>query len=70
MTHAFMEAVAAGLAKRDIATLRYQFPLEMGRKSPDAPATAHARCVLPWRKPHAGAPACSCSLAVNHLEGA
>jgi predicted alpha/beta-hydrolase family hydrolase len=32
MTHAFMEAVATGLAERDIPTLRYQFPfMEMGR---------------------------------------
>jgi predicted alpha/beta-hydrolase family hydrolase len=43
MTHAFLEAVAAGLAERDIATLRYQFPfMEIGHKSPNGPATAHA----------------------------
>lgn len=43
MTHAFMAAVAAGLAKRDIATLRYQFPyMERGSKRPDTPAVAHA----------------------------
>ena len=36
-------AVADGLAERDIATLRYQFPyMERGSKRPDAPKLAHA----------------------------
>ena len=43
MTHAFMTAVAAELAERGIATLRYQFPyMEKGSKRPDAPKVAHA----------------------------
>jgi uncharacterized protein len=43
MTHASMETVAAGLAERGIASLRYQFPyMEKGSKRPDAPAVAHA----------------------------
>jgi uncharacterized protein len=43
MTHPFMAAVAAGLAARGIATLRYQFPyMERGQKRPDLPALAHA----------------------------
>lgn len=43
MTHSFMAAVAAGLAARGIATLRYQFPyMERGSKRPDTPAVAHA----------------------------
>jgi uncharacterized protein len=43
MTHPFMAAVAAKLAQRGIATLRYQFPyLEQGRKRPDPPVLAHA----------------------------
>jgi len=43
MTHAFMQAVAAGLAARRIATLRYQFPyMERGSKRPDSPAIAHS----------------------------
>jgi predicted alpha/beta-hydrolase family hydrolase len=38
-----MEEVASGLADRDIATLRYQFPyMEKGSKRPDTPAVAHA----------------------------
>ena len=38
MTHASMETVAAGLAERGIASLRYQFPyMEKGSKRPDAP---------------------------------
>lgn len=42
MAHAFMTAFAEGLAVRQIATLRYQFPLmEQGSKRPDAPALAH-----------------------------
>jgi predicted alpha/beta-hydrolase family hydrolase len=43
MTHPFMEQVAAGLAERGIATLRYQFPyMEKGSRRPDPPAVAHA----------------------------
>jgi uncharacterized protein len=43
MTHPFMEAVAAGLAERGIATLRYQFPyMERGGKRPDPPKLAQA----------------------------
>jgi predicted alpha/beta-hydrolase family hydrolase len=43
MNHTFMQAVADGLAARDIATLRYQFPyMERGSKRPDSPAVAHA----------------------------
>jgi uncharacterized protein len=45
MTHSFMADVAAGLAERNIATLRYQFPsMEKGSKRPDPPAIAQA-CV-------------------------
>ena len=43
MAHPFMASVAEGLAARDIATLRYQFPyMERGSKRPDAPRIAHA----------------------------
>jgi len=43
MKHAFMAAMANGLAERGIATLRYQFPyMEQGSKRPDAPKRAHA----------------------------
>ena len=43
MAHASMEAIAAGLGERGIATLRYQFPyMEKGSKRPDPPAVAHA----------------------------
>ena len=43
MAHPSMEAAAAGLAARGIATLRYQFPyMEKGSKRPDPPAIAHA----------------------------
>lgn len=43
MTHNFMEAVATGLAARNIATLRYQFPyMEHGARRPDTPAVAQA----------------------------
>ena len=42
MAHPFMGAVAAGLAARGIATLRYQFPyMEKGGKRPDPPPVAH-----------------------------
>src|SRR6185503_11957295 len=43
MNHPFMSAVAAELATRSIATLRYQFPyMEQGGKRPDPPKLAHA----------------------------
>jgi uncharacterized protein len=43
MAHSSMEAIAAGLGERGIATLRYQFPyMEKGSKRPDAPRVAHA----------------------------
>ena len=43
MAHAFMAAVAAELAERGIATLRYQFPyMETGGKRPDPPKVAQA----------------------------
>ena len=43
MGHPFMEGVADGLAKRGIATLRYQFPyMERGLRRPDAPHLTQA----------------------------
>lgn len=43
MQHPFMAAVAAGLAARRIATLRYQFPFtEKGARRPDPPRVAQA----------------------------
>jgi predicted alpha/beta-hydrolase family hydrolase len=43
MRHAFMEKVAAGLAERGIATLRFNFPyMEAKKGRPDQPAVAHA----------------------------
>lgn len=43
MAHPFMASVAAGLAQRGIATLRYQFPyMERGGRRPDPPAVAQA----------------------------
>lgn len=41
MRHAFMEGIAAALADRAMATLRFQFPYaEQGRRRPDAPQVA------------------------------
>ncbi len=43
MDHPFMAAVAAELARRGIATLRYQFPaMERGARRPDPPPLAQA----------------------------
>ena len=43
MQHAFMAAMAEGLAARRVATLRYQFPfMEQGSKRPDTPKLAQA----------------------------
>ena len=43
MNHLFMAAVAAGLAERGIAALRFQFPyMEQGARRPDPPKVAQA----------------------------
>src|SRR5690348_8955110 len=43
MAHKSMAAIAAGLAERDIATLRFNFAyMERGSKRPDSPPQAHA----------------------------
>ncbi len=43
MTHSFMAAIAEGLVRRGIATLRYQFAyMERGSKRPDPPDIAHS----------------------------
>ena len=43
ITHPFMEAVAAELGTRGVATLRYQFPyMQQGGRRPDQPSLAHA----------------------------
>ena len=43
MNHPFMAAIAAGLALRGIASLRFQFPyMERGSKLPDPPQLAQA----------------------------
>ncbi len=43
MTHPFMTAIAAGLAERGIAPLRYQFPyMERRNRRPDPPDVAQA----------------------------
>jgi predicted alpha/beta-hydrolase family hydrolase len=43
MDHAFMAAMASGLAQRGVASLRFQFPfMEQGSRRPDSPKVAHA----------------------------
>ena len=43
MTHPFLEMTAKGLAERDVASVRYQFPyMEKKSKRPDSPKLAHA----------------------------
>lgn len=43
MTHPFLERIAGELARRQVATLRYQFPyMEKRSKRPDPPQIAHA----------------------------
>jgi uncharacterized protein len=43
MRHRFMEAIAAALAERGVASLRYQFPYtEAGDRRPDPPAVLEA----------------------------
>jgi uncharacterized protein len=43
MHHPFMASIAAALARRRVATLRYHFPaMERGARRPDLPRVAHA----------------------------
>jgi len=43
MQHPFMEAIAQGLADREVASLRFQFPyMQKNLKRPDSPAVAQA----------------------------
>lgn len=43
MNHAFLAAIATGLAERGVATLRYNFLyMEQGSRRPDLPKVAHA----------------------------
>jgi predicted alpha/beta-hydrolase family hydrolase len=43
MNHAFIAAMARGLAQRGVATLRFQFPsMEQGSRRPDPPKVAQA----------------------------
>jgi predicted alpha/beta-hydrolase family hydrolase len=43
MQHAFLQAMASGLAERGIATLRYEFPyMARGSRRPDPPPLCHA----------------------------
>lgn len=43
MNHPFMTDLASALAKRDVGTLRYQFPsMERGSRRPDSPTVCHA----------------------------
>src|SRR6185312_17406924 len=52
MTHSSMEAIAAGLGERGIATLRYQFSyMEKGSKRPMRPRWRTPPFGLRWRKP-------------------
>jgi predicted alpha/beta-hydrolase family hydrolase len=57
MQHRFMEELAQKLARRGVATLRYQFPyMEKGTKRPDSASvlTETARAAVAAGKKHAG----------------
>jgi uncharacterized protein len=58
MLHPFMEKLAADLAARQIATLRYQFPyMEKRSRRPDPPKLCHATVRAAVAAAHALAPA-------------
>ncbi|HEV3395748.1 MAG TPA: alpha/beta family hydrolase [Xanthobacteraceae bacterium] len=60
MAHPFMASVAAGLAARGIATLRYQFPyMERRAKRHDPPALAQATVRAAAAEAARRAPACA-----------
>ncbi len=49
MRHAFMDTLAAALAARDIATLRWEFPyMAAGKPLPDRPEVAEAAVQAVW----------------------
>lgn len=51
MRHKFLESMAAALADRGVATLRYQFPyMEAGMKRPDSPRVAEATVAAAVRR--------------------
>lgn len=53
MTHEFMEDLAQALAKKQVATLRFQFPyMEDGKKRPDLPAVATKTVAAAAAKAH------------------
>jgi len=53
MNHPFMTALANELARRDIATLRFNFPFtEQKKKRPDFPAVAHKTIEVAINKAH------------------
>jgi hypothetical protein len=57
MSHPFMEKLAADLAARQIATLRYQFPyMEKRSRRPDPPKLCHATVRAAVAAAHALAP--------------
>jgi uncharacterized protein len=59
MRHPFMQAVADGLARRGVATLRYQFPyMERGSKRPDSPKVAQAAVRAAMREAARRLPRC------------
>jgi predicted alpha/beta-hydrolase family hydrolase len=57
MDHAFMAAMARGLAERGVATLRFQFPyMEQGSRRPDPPKVAQAAVRAAVREAAKGLP--------------
>jgi predicted alpha/beta-hydrolase family hydrolase len=49
MRHSFMTEIAAALADRDVATLRWEFPyMAAGKSRPDPPAIAEAAVRAAW----------------------
>jgi predicted alpha/beta-hydrolase family hydrolase len=57
MRHAFMDAAAAALAHRCVATLRFEFPyMHKGSRRPDPPAVLHATVRAAVQKAAATAP--------------
>jgi predicted alpha/beta-hydrolase family hydrolase len=66
MTHSFLAAVSTGLAERDVATLRFQFPYmdRIGRRSPVPPFAQRSTPRFGWRRD------CRCSRGASRLAAA
>ncbi|MCB9253516.1 MAG: dienelactone hydrolase family protein [Bdellovibrionaceae bacterium] len=70
MEHPFLENLSAGLAKRGIASLRFNFPyMEAGKRRPDSPAVAKQAIAAALERAKKEAPSLPCLLGGKSFGG-